>query len=116
MNSILAVRFNRATLALKCDLRDDGSTRERLARYGMQAVQYEEGLATARRIRASRYLGMQSLFPSSTPPLVLTSFDGQSAAQSTTVASRRYSTRLLAYPSPHGQGAKVVGEGQEIAL
>jgi hypothetical protein len=116
MNSILAVRFDRATLALKCDLRDDASTRERLARYGMQAVQYEEGLATARRMRASRYLGMQSLFPSSTPPLVLTSFDGQSAAQSTTVASRRYSTRLLAYPSPHGQGAKVVGEGREIAL
>ena len=46
--------------ALKCDLRDDPSTRERLARYGMEAVQYEEGLATARRIRASRYLGKQS--------------------------------------------------------
>lgn len=44
--------------ALKCDLRDDGSTKERLARYGMQTVQYEEGLAIARRIRASRYLGM----------------------------------------------------------
>ena len=63
--SILAVRFDRATPALKCDLRDDASTRERLARYGMQAVQYEEGLATARRIRASRYLGMQSHFPTS---------------------------------------------------
>ncbi|KAH9993679.1 small GTPase superfamily [Russula compacta] len=46
-------------VALKCDLRDEASTRERLARFGMQAVQYEEGLATARRIRASRYLGMQ---------------------------------------------------------
>ena len=44
--------------ALKCDLRDDVSTKERLARYGMQTVQYEEGLAIARRIRASRYLGM----------------------------------------------------------
>jgi hypothetical protein len=44
--------------ALKCDLRDDASTKERLARYGMEAIQYEEGLATARRIRASRYLGM----------------------------------------------------------
>jgi hypothetical protein len=56
--------------ALKCDLRDDPSTRERLARYGMEAVQYEEGLATARRIRASRYLGKQSSLPSSIPPLI----------------------------------------------
>jgi hypothetical protein len=46
--------------ALKCDLRDDTLTKERLSRYGMQTVQYEEGLATARRIRASRYLGMQT--------------------------------------------------------
>ncbi|KAF8498703.1 ras family-domain-containing protein [Russula emetica] len=45
---------------LKCDLRDDISTRERLARYGMEAVQYEEGLATARRMRASRYLECSS--------------------------------------------------------
>ncbi|KAI0305951.1 small GTPase superfamily [Multifurca ochricompacta] len=47
-------------VALKCDLRDDASTKERLARYGMQTVQYEEGLATARRIRASRYLECSS--------------------------------------------------------
>jgi len=113
--SVVAVQFNRTTPALKCDLRDDASTRERLARYGMQAVQYEEGLATARRMRASRYLGMQSLFPSSIPSLIFTSFDVQSAAQSTIVASRRYSMRLLAYPFPHGHGAKVVGAGQETA-
>jgi Rho family protein len=31
--------------------------RERLQRYGTHSVQYEEGLAVARRIRASRYLG-----------------------------------------------------------
>ena len=30
---------------------------ERLAQFGMHTVQYEEGLAVARRIRASRYLG-----------------------------------------------------------
>jgi len=47
-------------VALKCDLRDDPSTRDRLARYGMEAVQYEEGLAIARRIRASRYLECSS--------------------------------------------------------
>ncbi len=28
----------------------------------MEAVQYEEGLATARRMRASRYLGMRTSF------------------------------------------------------
>ena len=47
-------------LALKCDLRDDAAVKERLNRYGSHPVQYEEGLAVARRIRASRYLG-QSL-------------------------------------------------------
>ncbi|CAK5267786.1 unnamed protein product [Mycena citricolor] len=43
-------------VALKCDLRDDRSIRERLQRHGAHPVQYEEGLAVARRIRASRYL------------------------------------------------------------
>ncbi|KZV60273.1 hypothetical protein PENSPDRAFT_594263 [Peniophora sp. CONT] len=43
-------------VALKCDLRDDPAILERLARYGRGTVQYEEGLACARRIRASRYL------------------------------------------------------------
>ena len=48
---------SRLVLALKCDLRDDPVVKERLKRYGLQTVQYEEGLAVARRIRASRYLG-----------------------------------------------------------
>ena len=43
--------------ACKCDLRDDRAVKERLARIGYHTVQYEEGLAVARRIRASRYLG-----------------------------------------------------------
>ncbi|KAK9894748.1 GTP-binding protein Rho3 [Cystobasidium minutum MCA 4210] len=43
-------------VALKCDLREDAATRERLSRHGEAPVQYEEGLAVARRIRASRYL------------------------------------------------------------
>jgi len=43
-------------VALKCDLRDDQAIQERLAQRGAHAVQYEEGLAVARRIRASRYL------------------------------------------------------------
>ncbi|KAI0065621.1 hypothetical protein BV25DRAFT_1868822 [Artomyces pyxidatus] len=47
-------------VTLKCDLRDDPAAKERLARYGMQTVQYEEGLAVARRIRASRYLECSS--------------------------------------------------------
>ena len=48
--------------ALKCDLREDRNVQERLARYGMSTVQYEEGLQVARRIRASRYLGSFSFF------------------------------------------------------
>jgi len=47
-------------VALKCDLRDDPAVRERLKRYGTHTVQYEEGLAVARRIRASRYLECSS--------------------------------------------------------
>ncbi|TFY72316.1 hypothetical protein EVG20_g696 [Dentipellis fragilis] len=47
-------------VALKCDLRDDRTVKDRLARYGMQTVQYEEGLTVARRIRASRYLECSS--------------------------------------------------------
>ncbi|CAL1714914.1 unnamed protein product [Somion occarium] len=43
-------------VALKCDLRDDRGVQDRLARFGMHTVQYEEGLTVARRIRASRYL------------------------------------------------------------
>ncbi|KAA1113629.1 Rho GTPase [Puccinia graminis f. sp. tritici] len=42
--------------ALKCDLRDDPETRAHLAKQNQRPVDYEEGLATARRIRASRYL------------------------------------------------------------
>lgn len=34
--------------------------KERLQRYGTHTVQYEEGLAVARRIRASRYLGQRT--------------------------------------------------------
>ncbi|EJU03901.1 hypothetical protein DACRYDRAFT_65013 [Dacryopinax primogenitus] len=43
-------------VALKCDLRDDQPTRDRLALRGLQPVEYEQGLVVARRIRASRYL------------------------------------------------------------
>ncbi|KAM0755809.1 ras-domain-containing protein [Meredithblackwellia eburnea MCA 4105] len=43
-------------VALKCDLREDATVREKLARYDQTPVQYEQGLLTARRIRASRYL------------------------------------------------------------
>jgi Rho family, other len=44
-------------VALKCDLRDDPGTIEKLARQGKTTVVYEQGLAVARRINASRYLG-----------------------------------------------------------
>ncbi|ORY69273.1 P-loop containing nucleoside triphosphate hydrolase protein [Leucosporidium creatinivorum] len=43
-------------VALKCDLREDLRTREKLERTGHGPVEYDEGLNVARRIRASRYL------------------------------------------------------------
>jgi len=43
-------------VALKCDLRDYPNVLQSLSRQGMHPCQYEEGLAVARRIRASRYL------------------------------------------------------------
>lgn len=43
--------------ALKCDLREDPGVKERLGRRSLHPVTYDEGLATARAIRASRYLG-----------------------------------------------------------
>ncbi|CAE6436251.1 unnamed protein product [Rhizoctonia solani] len=49
-------------VALKCDLRDDPVVRERLGRFGSRPVVYEEGLAVARRIRASRYLECSSKY------------------------------------------------------
>lgn len=47
-------------VALKCDLRDEPTVQDRLARYGLHTVQYEEGLTVARQIRASRYLECSS--------------------------------------------------------
>lgn len=44
-------------LALKCDMREDNAVVDRLQRQGLRPVDYEDGLAVARRIRASRYLG-----------------------------------------------------------
>ncbi|KAH7335227.1 P-loop containing nucleoside triphosphate hydrolase protein [Rhizoctonia solani] len=49
-------------VALKCDLRDDHVVRDRLSRFGSRPVIYEEGLAVARRIRASRYLECSSKY------------------------------------------------------
>jgi Rho family, other len=44
-------------VALKCDLRDDEGTKERLARHNEKCISYDEGLAMAKHIRAVRYLG-----------------------------------------------------------
>ncbi|KAG8881557.1 Rho GTPase [Tulasnella sp. 331] len=43
-------------VALKCDMREDSAVVDRLARIGSHPVDYDDGLAVARRIRASRYL------------------------------------------------------------
>jgi len=45
-------------VALKCDLRDDERTKERLARHGEKCITYDEGLAMAKHIKAVRYLGI----------------------------------------------------------
>lgn len=87
-------------IALKCDLRDDRATQERLARYGMHTVQYEEGLAVARRIRASRYLGT---FCSIVPPPKLTRCVSRGRVQLETQSWRHRSflrgcTRFPQYP------------------
>jgi len=52
-----------ALVALKCDLRDDERTKERLAKYGEKCISYEEGLEIARQIHAVRYLGPPSTTP-----------------------------------------------------
>ncbi|KAJ9092741.1 hypothetical protein QFC20_007275 [Naganishia adeliensis] len=44
-------------VALKCDLRDDVDAALRLRARGMRMIGYDEGLAVAERIKASRYLG-----------------------------------------------------------
>jgi Rho family protein len=43
--------------ALKCDLREEPDVKEKLYRRGLRPVSYEEGLSSARAIRATRYLG-----------------------------------------------------------
>ncbi|KAK4683490.1 hypothetical protein P7C73_g6764, partial [Tremellales sp. Uapishka_1] len=43
-------------IALKCDLRDDETIKDKLARRSLSPVTYDQGLAVARTIRASRYL------------------------------------------------------------
>ncbi|KAG8801557.1 Rho GTPase, partial [Serendipita sp. 399] len=43
-------------VACKCDLREDAEAIERLERQGKRMIVYDEGLAVARRINASRYL------------------------------------------------------------
>jgi Rho family protein len=56
-NSLSIVYLLILVSALKCDLREDSGVKEKLARRSLHPVTYEEGLAVARSIRASRYLG-----------------------------------------------------------
>ena len=81
------------TPALKCDLRDDAGVKEKLQRRHMHPVSYEEGLATARAIRATRYLGEASSWW-----LLKASTDLQNARHCIIEASRKLSTRLRAWP------------------
>ncbi|KNZ47058.1 hypothetical protein VP01_670g6 [Puccinia sorghi] len=58
-NYTMAQAFRLTTMyheALRCDLRDDPKTHADLANRGQTPIDYEKGLAAARRVRASRYL------------------------------------------------------------
>ncbi|GAA5992058.1 hypothetical protein JCM10908_000722 [Rhodotorula pacifica] len=89
-----------ALVALKCDLRADPRTQSKLAEYGERPVEYQEGLAMARRIRASRYLecsakynrGVQEIF--------------EEAARVSIVAPRRGETRGSTSNGRHSEGDK----------
>ena len=61
VNTDIGVGVKLALVALKCDLRDDEQTKQRLAKYGEKCVTYEEGLEVAKQIKAVRYLGAPSL-------------------------------------------------------
>lgn len=65
---ILTVGVKLCLVALKCDLRDDERTKERLVRHGEKCITYDEGLAMAKHIRAVRYLGIKT--PPFPPPLI----------------------------------------------
>jgi Rho family protein len=49
-------------VALKCDLRDDEATKERLDKYGEKCISYEQGLAMAKQLKAVRYLGYRHFY------------------------------------------------------
>jgi Rho family, other len=55
-------------VALKCDLRDDEVTKERLDKFGEKCISYEQGLTMAKTIKAVRYLGITPLPPNNHPP------------------------------------------------
>jgi hypothetical protein len=54
-------------VALKCDLRDDDVTKERLDKFGEKCSSYEQGLTMAKTIKAVRYLGIVPLLPNNHP-------------------------------------------------
>lgn len=97
--------FNHA--ALKCDLRDDRSVKERLQRYGMHPVQYEEGLAVARRVRASRYLGT-SFSPSAIHPPPPNPSIPKNVARNIIAASQKSFLKLPKYHSALVQRGRVM--------
>src|ERR1700694_6031609 len=56
MRLIIGVKL--VLVAVKCDLRDDDATKERLDKYGEKLISYEQGLAMAKTIKAVRFLGI----------------------------------------------------------
>lgn len=105
--------------ALKCDLREDPAVKERLGRHSLHPVTYDEGLATARAIRASRYLGGFSRYLS----VRKGRYKGKSAVTADTLCPvqnarpsiiggyRRQFTRPRGWQSGAGQGEVALGDG-----
>lgn len=105
--------------ALKCDLREDPAVKERLGRHSLHPVTYDEGLATARAIRASRYLGGFSRYLSvrkgrykeKSAVTADTLCPVQSVRPSIIGGYRRQFTRPRGWQSGAGQGEVALGDG-----
>ncbi|KAF7309569.1 GTP-binding protein Rho3 [Mycena indigotica] len=95
-------------VALKCDLRDDSSVKDRLQRHGAHSVQYEEGLAVARRIRASRYLGTPPFFLPSPQLIPLSECSSKHNRGVSEVFYEAARVSLATRPKASGEGCTVM--------
>lgn len=86
--------------ALKCDLREDPQLRENLAAQRAAPLTYDQGLETAKRIGATRYLGPYALESIKLEIEVL-----QNVLRSTTVVCKKQCMKRLVLPLEAELGA-----------